>query len=267
MTQYTFTNRNGETVQTTLSLAELAKRFANHANEQHWAWFWIAKLVKEHEEAPARADMIAFLQDSFLYAIGMGLKRPMIRLQHGDRRYKVYLSRRGTLCFKSGRVLPGTSDPDGDEEYVGCLYQGRFLPNRDRRILPQEQEVLDGLSADPVGFLARNSRDMNRCCYCNLPLEDKRSKEVGYGPVCAVRWGLPWGEKDYRENVPSFAQTWATADVDDRNNVRMLCEAVRREPFDAQLWAVLGDALEQAGFPPERKPGVPDRGVTMPSAS
>lgn len=256
-------NRTGDTVSLDMPLAEIARQFAATAGSDHWVWFWLAKTVKDSQGQPERRNMIAFLADSFLYAIGQGLKRPMIRFQVGDRRYKVYLSRRGTLCFKSGAVIPGTSDPEGDEEYIGCLYQGRFLPNKERKILPEEQDALDGLAADPVGFLAARSKDMDRCCYCNLPLEDKRSKDVGYGSTCAKRWGLPWG-KTYDEKVPSFAQIWGRAGGSEQRNVRMLCRALRQTPRDATLWAVLGDALEEAGFPPDRRPTIPEEGVIFP---
>jgi Family of unknown function (DUF6011) len=31
------------------------------------------------------------------------------------------------------------------------------------------------------------------CCFCSLELTDDRSTDVGYGPVCASKRGLPWG--------------------------------------------------------------------------
>lgn len=254
-----------ETVSVDMTMDEIAANFAATAGSDHWVWFWLAKHVKDLEGAGSRRDMIAFLADSFLYAIGMGLKRPMIRFQVESRRYKVYLSRRGTICFKSGRINPGTSDPVGDEEYVGCLHAGKFLVNKDRPILAEEQAALDGLAADPVGFLAARSKDMDRCSYCNLPLEDKRSKDVGYGATCAQRWGLPWG-KSYDEKVPSFASIWSKASGDDQRNVRILCQAIRRNPSDETGWLVLGDALEEAGFPANRKPKAPERGVVIPTA-
>lgn len=34
-----------------------------------------------------------------------------------------------------------------------------------------------------------------RCCACGHNLEDGRSTKVGYGPVCAGKYGWPWGAK------------------------------------------------------------------------
>jgi len=33
------------------------------------------------------------------------------------------------------------------------------------------------------------------CCFCSKELTDHRSVEAGYGPICAERYGLPWGDE------------------------------------------------------------------------
>jgi hypothetical protein len=263
-------NRTSETISVAMTRSELINSFLSVADDSHWMWFHIAKAVEEARTMPERRDMIAFLADSFLFAVGMGLKKPMIRLQHENRRFKIYLSQKGTLCFKSGRVIPGTSDPEGDEEYMGCLYAGKFLApkpygsNVARKLYPAEESFLAELSADPVGFMARTSKDMDRCCYCNLPLEDARSKQVGYGAICAVRWGLPWG-KSYDEKVPSFADLWGRSTNDTKRDIRGICAEIRKNPFDEFNWTVLADVLEEVGY--TKRPTVPARGIVIPSGS
>lgn len=267
-TPRTFTDRDGS-VTTDLTNDELLQMFRDNAPADHWLWTRLARMAEEHRAIPKAKDMIAFLADSFLLAVGMGLKKPMIRVVFKARRYKVYLSAKGTICFKTGRVVPGTSDPDGNEEYMGCLFQGRFLVAKDRfnrterKLSADEQEFLDRLNADPVGFLAECGKDMDRCCYCNLPLEDPRSKKVGYGPICAGRWGLPWGDKE-GEKVPSFAQLWSQANPEDRQSIRGLCLSLRQNPQDTFLWGLLGDILEANGW--TKRPERPDRAVRVPAA-
>lgn len=34
----------------------------------------------------------------------------------------------------------------------------------------------------------------HNCCFCHHPLNDTRSENAGYGPDCADKYGLPWGE-------------------------------------------------------------------------
>lgn len=33
-----------------------------------------------------------------------------------------------------------------------------------------------------------------RCCFCSTPIDTPESTLVGYGPVCAGKYGLPWGD-------------------------------------------------------------------------
>jgi uncharacterized protein (TIGR02996 family) len=229
-----------------------------------------------------------FIADNFVVAVGYGLKRPMLRLHYRGRRFKLYLSAKGTVCMKTGALVPivkngihatyhapnpnhpegckgctldaskqgvlaYTQDPEGDEVYAGCLLRGRFLPARndqtrqERPLLPVEREFLDRMSADPVGFVAECGRDMGRCCYCNMPLEDERSKVVGYGPTCAKRWGLPWGDPAYMEKAPSFAKAYG-------EKAHGLLSGVRSEPENELRWNVFADWLQENGLPRCEKP-------------
>lgn len=272
----TFTNnRTGESVSLNLTNSEIAAKFAEFAPADSWLWFWLAKTVSDSGPKNKQIqDMTTFLGDMFLYAVGMGLKKPMIRAQFQSRRYKLYLSAKGTLCLKSGAVAPGTSNPVGDEEYVGCFLDGKFLPpgrgygnNGDpRRVREDEQHFIDRLTAEPVNFLAECGRDMDRCCYCNLPLSDPRSKVVGYGKTCASRWGLPWGEKEFQENVPSFADLWAKADRygGSQETIRGLLAGIRTEPMNSLRWLILNDALREAGWPEERVTTPPAKSFIVP---
>lgn len=268
---HTITNsRTGETVQTPYEPAELATRFAAITGGAHWAFYWMARVVMDAATACPVAvqtmrQMIGFISDSFVLAVGRGLKKPMIRLgfKEVNRRYKVYLSKAGTPCIKGGDTAPGSSDPVGDEEYIGCLCFGKFLPNKNRPMLASDTLFIDRLSADPVGFFVQCSKDMDRCCYCNLPLEDARSKEAGYGEVCANRWGLPWG-KGRTEEIPSFASLWGRADSQGQKDIRGICAAIRKTPGDDVNWLVLRDALTDAGWPENRLPSKPAGSVIVP---
>lgn len=60
-------------------------------------------------------------------------------------------------------------------------------------------EILVGLqefAKDPVKSAASYGHLTGNCCFCMLPLTDERSTSVGYGPVCAGNYGLPWGGKE-----------------------------------------------------------------------
>lgn len=49
--------------------------------------------------------------------------------------------------------------------------------------------------ADPISACDTHGKTSGMCCFCSSPLTDKRSTAVGYGPICAQRFGLPWGNQ------------------------------------------------------------------------
>jgi hypothetical protein len=53
------------------------------------------------------------------------------------------------------------------------------------------------LARSPAEVAAEYGRLNGACCFCSLKLEDERSVAVGYGPVCAKNWGLPWGAEKF----------------------------------------------------------------------
>lgn len=256
-------NRNNDTIKTPLTNGEALESFSklHGQDDDHWLWFWLHKMAKEAKDSasqPSKGTAIQFICDSFVVAIGYSLKRPMLRVHYKDQRFKIYLSQKGTLCLKSGRLTEdGSKDPEGNEQYVGCFLRGGFLPTKNygvlRKMSETEQDFLNQLSDKPVEFLAKCSKDMCQCCYCGLPLEDETSKTVGYGAICAKHWGLPWSkDKSYMEKAPSFAKSHTSLASD-------LCNAIR--DGDELAWDIFGDWLEGQGLPRSKKPA---SGVVLP---
>lgn len=56
-------------------------------------------------------------------------------------------------------------------------------------------ELLKAFAADPAGVAADYGKLTGNCCFCRTALTDDRSTSVGYGPVCAKNYRLPWGAK------------------------------------------------------------------------
>ncbi len=56
-------------------------------------------------------------------------------------------------------------------------------------------DALSKLQMDPVAAVAEFGKLCGRCCFCNSSLSDLKSVDVGYGPVCAKKWALPYGKK------------------------------------------------------------------------
>lgn len=64
------------------------------------------------------------------------------------------------------------------------VYEGRkplHILNREMRATAEQATAFGALTGT--------------CVFCSRKLTDERSIEVGYGPICAEREGLPWGEE------------------------------------------------------------------------
>jgi len=51
----------------------------------------------------------------------------------------------------------------------------------------------NSLASNPAKTAAEYGKLTGHCCFCEAPLKDARSTAVGYGPICADHFGLPWG--------------------------------------------------------------------------
>lgn len=56
------------------------------------------------------------------------------------------------------------------------------------------QKYVASVMESPVEVAVKQGREQINCCFCGLDLTNKHSREVGYGPICAAKWGLPYGE-------------------------------------------------------------------------
>jgi len=56
------------------------------------------------------------------------------------------------------------------------------------------KETVKLIGKSPILMAIAFGRKIGHCCFCGLELTDARSTSMGYGPICADRWCLPWGE-------------------------------------------------------------------------
>lgn len=56
--------------------------------------------------------------------------------------------------------------------------------------------LLRKVEEDPARVASQHGVATGYCCFCARDLSTKESRSVGYGPVCAEKFGLPWGEID-----------------------------------------------------------------------
>lgn len=73
------------------------------------------------------------------------------------------------------------------------------LPIADKQVL---HETLNRLHTNPLEQLKMHGQQYSHCCFCATTIVSKNSLAVGYGPICAEKFGLPWegmGEAAARE--------------------------------------------------------------------
>ena len=209
----TLTTRKGRSVETHLldyDALEVCRGLKDNsfaqdlvAREDRWGlspdqWAWVHILAIEQSAPAERApqeDMgldVGEIRARLLRARGRGIKHPKIRLDLGDGRRVVC-----SLCGPASRYEGCVNLTDGgrypDNIFYGRIdLEGRWRPTRaageDVRV------VITSFARDPASTAQCLGRRYGVCCFCGRELSTKESVAVGYGPICADRYGLPWGD-------------------------------------------------------------------------
>lgn len=162
---------------------------------------WVHILVIEAEtprEAPAPAATLPRLRGMIDLA-GESLQFPKINLvtESGQ---KVRLSRAGSRSSSPGQINITDGRHYSENTYFGKIdLDGNLLPSRG--MTEEVREFLVAFDADPASVATAYGHRTGSCCFCNRELTDGRSVAVGYGPICAPRYGLPWGEETISSTV------------------------------------------------------------------
>ena len=69
------------------------------------------------------------------------------------------------------------------------LHEGAIRADRPVPLISPGLPV--AVAADPAAAAKAYGALMGRCSFCDTAITDEGSVEVGYGPVCAKRFGLP----------------------------------------------------------------------------
>lgn len=154
----------------------------------------LADRARQPQTAPgARAEGLGSIV-TILDRAASRLKWPVIRFEAEGGRYRLGLS--GPASRDPGSVNV-TSDERGFESrtYFGRIGRdGVFLPHPGQSASAAAiGAALRAFAADPVQSARVYGQRFGRCCFCGLELTDGRSVDAGYGPICAEKFGLPWG--------------------------------------------------------------------------
>ena len=95
--------------------------------------------------------------------------------------------------------------------YMGRLTEtGVFLPARECG--QEDIRALSMINANPLEAAVAYAQATGACSFCGRELTDDRSVAHGYGPICAEKYALPWGEAG---EMTAIASTFANTDPED----------------------------------------------------
>lgn len=133
-------------------------------------------------------------------------KRPKLLVRAGDESLRLSIA--GSMARYPGTInITSTSvDGEGEREWYGRIHlDGRFEASRRIESATADAVLvaLREVATDPAKAAARYGHLTGFCCFCGRKLDDERSTLVGYGPVCADSYNLPWGERPAKSERPA----------------------------------------------------------------
>ena len=182
-----------------LRIAQQTNSFARDLYRKSGKWsdkqrYWVEKLALEALGVipvvrPDRSEqLISFdsLVAKFKVARSNGLKRPKLTFTDAVL---------GTIVLS----LAGDNSTNPNHIYIKTngIYsgkvspEGRFSPSRD--CSDAVKSYLKTLNGDVAAIGAQYGRETGNCCFCAREITTDESMSVGYGPICASKWQLPWG--------------------------------------------------------------------------
>ena len=101
-----------------------------------------------------------------------------------------------TVMVKMGNVRRAWIEPDGR------LSDGSGYDPLSENL----RKFLQVFANDPVKYASIEGVRSGACSFCRKELTSTASVSVGYGPICAQKWGLPWGESSFTNEPKSIEE-------------------------------------------------------------
>ena len=154
--------------------------------------FWLHKLANDGAKKPQEPTAtfnLAGLRNLFSKAAEK-LKRPAIILTIPGTEDEVKVSLAGAGSRYHGQLMIAAPEFGSGIYYGRVDAEGNFFAGRSDS--SPVRELLSALAVDPAATAAAHGHLTGACAFCRKALTDPRSLQVGYGKVCASKFGLAW---------------------------------------------------------------------------
>lgn len=154
--------------------------------------YWIIRLASNlNAPAPEVVTVNVTGIYSLMQTAASRLKYPKIRMmtEAGE---KLVISIAGARSRYNGQLMLTDGGPFGANVFYGRVdTDGNVVQSRD--MTATVLKLLREFSDNPAGVAGSIGKRTGACCFCARELETTESLAVGYGPVCADKFSLPWG--------------------------------------------------------------------------
>ena len=161
---------------------------------------WVHKLVVDAGKPTVAVDADFSGVIALFDKANAHLKYPKIALDVDG--VEVKLQRCGERSSHPGCVNVTDGGGYGNSRWYGRIERDGSLTSG-RALTDEVRALLINLAKDPAHIAAEYGKRTGNCCFCCRALTDERSVSVGYGPVCAQSYGLPWGETKFTPVEPA----------------------------------------------------------------
>jgi hypothetical protein len=196
----TFTTSKGHIVNSDYSDEEVAQRLKNLNSDFAQSliksyikvgWTdkqraWAHKLVQDKEDKSKR-NKIEFDVQSIIKRFDMAsqsIQYPKVRIMFNDREY--IFSRAGKKSNHPGSVYLIRAERN---KLVARLERDNFISTW-KGFDDIDKEAIEEFNTNALGNVLAYGRTTGRCSCCGRTLTNKKSIELGIGPICRERYGL-----------------------------------------------------------------------------
>jgi len=172
------------------SLVRQWDRYSRLSDKQ---WMWVERLAARAGQPVATAPVVNLANVIKLFATAAKkLKYPKLTFFVDGTTIRFQVAGERSRCPGTINVTDGGSY--GQNTWYGRIDRnGEWLPSA--AATPAVIDLVKRLGEDLIAAAVQHGHHTGHCCFCALQLKDERSTSVGYGPICADKWELPWGSK------------------------------------------------------------------------